>query len=138
MKTQKQLTDRESTITQILACARRQCPEIVESFQLKFADGNWYSFGAPWGVHSTGERRSVGFVFRDRLNGTTYGIRHESEQAARDSFNAREDANQADFRVSLEDSTDERLAEKLAFWLGEKAKADRLAGRTPTKQLEVA
>jgi hypothetical protein len=117
---------KEQLIAQILDAAKRPCPEIVESFQLKGDNGNWYNgLGFPLYVKSTGERRSVGFVYR-ASNGTTYGKLYESRQAAEAAHAARDVANADDFRGHLVDCTIEQLEEKAEFWAGEVARAKRL------------
>jgi hypothetical protein len=109
--------NREQTIAAILKAARKPCPELVESRRLKGTDGKWYSWcGFPDGVHSTGEVRVDGFVCRDP-DGTTYGRCFPTREAATAFHDAYEDKNAADFRNSMEQGTDERLAEQAEYWL---------------------
>jgi hypothetical protein len=76
------ILDRTAVIDGILAAARKPCPDIVECFELLGTDGKWHSpYGFPFGVHSTGDRRSIGFAYRSR-EGMTYGLRGKAAELA--------------------------------------------------------
>ena len=109
---------REETINRILTAARKPCPEIVPSNKLLCSDGVYRSpFGIPRGVATTDQVKTVGYVYRDRRNGTTFGTLHESEQSARDKWNDCQDRQMDEFRTILENATEEEMLSQSSYWL---------------------
>src|SRR5690606_13290412 len=117
------VADRAALIDRIVAAARKRPLEVVERFQLKGSDGKWYSAGGfPVGVQSTGERRSIGFAYRTS-EGTVVGKIHPTREEAEEAQRQRDDADSAEFRRELEQSSDEELRRQAEYWLKETAAA---------------
>lgn len=116
-------------IERILSAARRPMPQIVESFQLLGTDGKWYSgLGFPRGVDSAGERRSIGFVFRDSKSGCTFGIGAKSREELEQRHNSSQDKQAEQFRDLLVAMAPDEFASQVSYWL--KASIAELAGES--------
>lgn len=113
-------TDREQTISAILDAASTPCPAIVPIHHLLATDGTYRGpCGFPAGVEAVKpyERKLMGYAFRDKRSGTTYGKRMQSEQELRDLHAQGEASRRAEFKKALDEMTDKRLAEQAAYWL---------------------
>ena len=109
---------RQERISGILAAARKPVPQIVPSVKLLCDDGKWRgAMGIPWGVKTTGEKKTVGYVFRDARSGTTFGVLHPTEADAVKSWNANQDEQAAGFRAILEAATEEEFNSQAGYWL---------------------
>jgi len=109
---------KQETIDAIVQAARPATPDIVPSIELSGSDGGWYGLiGFPTGVTYTGEKKIVGWVFRRKDDGCTYGKRYESETAAREAWDAYVSRQDGKFRADLQGMTLDGLAEQAAHWL---------------------
>ena len=104
------------TIEAIVAAARRRQPAIAKRFMLRGSDGQYYSFGMPAGVHSTGER-SAPYYVRTTREGTTVGARFESREALQADLDRVTAVTDSKFRAELLNMTPEQLASQAAYWL---------------------
>lgn len=116
MNTTHDMPTASVTIDAIVAASRKPCPTIVERFELLYSDGVWRAGDPPHGVRFTGDRRSVGFVYRSK-DGTTFGTRHASRDVAESLWNQTQDNQGNEFRRHLEIMTPEELASQASYWL---------------------
>lgn len=96
------------------------CPDIVESVMCQHKQtGKQYSpFGMPFNFNPNDYQHvSVGFVFRSK-DGTTYGSRHATKEAAQAKHDLWESEKAADFRKELEKMSDDALQSQADYWLG--------------------
>lgn len=112
--------NRDSIITRIVQAARKPCPEITEIRYLLCDDGQYRGAGGiPLGVNAVQpyQVKVMGYAFRDRISGATYGTRGQSEQEMRERFEATQDKAGAEFKAELESMSADRLQSQADYWL---------------------
>ena len=108
--------NREAMIAEIINCARKPLPQIVERMELEGTDGKWYFAGGFLSrVDSTGETRSAGFCVLSS-EGTTIGQRYDSKQFIIDRHNKRQAAQMQELQEHYETQPIEALQDSLTFW----------------------
>lgn len=116
-------TDRQKLIDlcvdACLADYARRKPEIVPAQRMKHKQtGQTHSlFGMPLNFKATDyEYVTIGYVYHDPRNGTTYGKVFESAASASFAYNVYSATTAAEFRAKLETMTDGRLREQADYW----------------------
>ena len=117
------IPDRSGVIDKIVKASHRSVPPIVEAKRAKNKKtGKLYSiFGMPFDFKIEDyEIVTVGYVFSDVRNNTTYGTVTQTAEELAVKFAENQDKIGEEFRDLLGEMTDERLAEQAEYWLGKK------------------
>ena len=110
---------REELIEAVANAARRPCPKIAERYNYRDREtGKEYGpLAVPFGFdRSRLDRVSVGFAYTD-ANGSAFGTRYPSREAAIAAHEQREARNAENFRRELAGMDNARLESQAEYWL---------------------
>ncbi len=124
--------ERQAKIDEIVSLSERPSSKIVERTLVKGTDGKWYTGigGTPGGVSLTDERSEPYFV-RMSPEGTTFGNRFPTREAAEADDIEKGQRAADDMRRAMEEEPDEKLDSQLDYWRGERDKRVRMNAPLP-------
>lgn len=100
-----------------LAFPKSKMPKIQEVFEFEGKDGNWYSLnGMPFGMQTTGSKRSIGFSWQNKDGVGTFGSRKKTAEELVRHWEENNEKRKEEFKKNLAAMSNKELKEQEEYW----------------------